>query len=129
MQFKKLHLNDAAFSIGFTQALYNEQFLWADNSTPSNFPPFCIFEVEPLLATEQQNCHFILHIIQTKGKGRSLDEIKTASKQEVKALTTYTELIQQLKYIGTQIFWRRMRNIFWSSQHHHHKHQCPNQHH
>ncbi len=98
IQFKNLHLHDASFSIGFTQALYNGRFLWSDGSTPSNFSPFCIFEVEPLLAAEQQNRHFILHIIQTQGKGRTLDEIKSASKQVVKAPTTYTELIQQLKY-------------------------------
>ena len=100
IQFKNLNLNDAAFSIGFTQALYNGRFLWADNSTPSNFSPFCIFEVEPLLAAEQQNRHFTLHIIQTQGKGRTIDEIKSTSKQEVKAPTTYAELIQQLKYFA-----------------------------
>lgn len=100
MQFKNLHLNDAAFSIGFTQALYNGRFLWADSSTPSNFSPFCIFEVEPLLAAEQQNRHFILHIIQTQGKGRTLEEIKSASKQQVKAPTTYIELTQQLKFFA-----------------------------
>ena len=58
MQFKSLNLHDAAFSIGFTQALYNGKFTWADRSTPSNFSPFCIFEVEPLLAAEQQNRQF-----------------------------------------------------------------------
>ena len=100
IQFKNLHLNDAAFSIRFTQALYNGRFLWSDSSTPSNFSPFCIFEIEPLLAAEQQNRHFILHIVQTQGKGRTLDEIKSSSKQQVKAPTTYTEQIQQLKYFA-----------------------------
>jgi hypothetical protein len=106
MQFKNLNLNDAAFSIGFTQALYNGKFLWADSGTPSNFSPFCIFEVEPLLAAEQQNRHFTLHIVQTQGKGRTIDEIKSSSKQEVKAPTTYIELTQQLNYFAgaCQIF-------------------------
>lgn len=45
MQFKNLNLHDATFSIGFTQALYNGKFTWADRSTPSNFSPFCIYKV------------------------------------------------------------------------------------
>ncbi len=100
IQFKNLNLHDAAFSIGFTQALYGGKFTWSDQSTPSNFSPFCIFEVEPLLAAEQQNRHFVLHIIQTQGKGRTIDEIKSSSKQEVKAPTSYQEMIQQLHYFA-----------------------------
>jgi hypothetical protein len=106
MQFKTLNLHDAAFSIGFTQALYNGKFTWADRSTPSNFSPFCIFEVEPLLAAEQQNRHFVLHIIQTQGKGRTIEEIKSSNKQEVKAPISYLEMVQQLRYYAgaCQIF-------------------------
>lgn len=100
MQFKNLNLHDAAFLIGFIQALYNGRFLWADRSTPSNFSPFCIFEVEPLLAAEQQNRHFTLHIVLTQGKGRTIEEIKAGSKQEVKAPTSYLEMIQQLNYFS-----------------------------
>jgi hypothetical protein len=100
IQFKNLNLHDAAFSIGFTQALYNGKFLWSDRSTPSNFSPFSIFEVEPLLAAEQQNRHFVLHIIQTQGKGRTVDEIKASNKQVVKAPTSYNDMTQQLRYFA-----------------------------
>ena len=84
LQFKNLGLQDAAFSPGLTQALYAGKFLWADKRTPSNFSPFSIFEVEPLLAADQQNRHLILHLVKTQGKGKSLDEIKASSKQELK---------------------------------------------
>jgi hypothetical protein len=57
-----------------------------------------MFEAEPIQAAEQQNRHFILHLIQTQGKGRTIDEIKASSKQVVKAPTTYIELIQQLEF-------------------------------
>jgi hypothetical protein len=57
-----------------------------------------MFKVEPIQAAEQQNRHFILHLIQTQGKGRTIDEIKSSSKQVVKAPTTYIELIQQLEF-------------------------------
>ena len=55
-----------------------------------------MFEVEPIQAAEQQNHHFILHLIQTQDKGRTIEEIKALSKQVVKAPTTYLKLIQQL---------------------------------
>jgi hypothetical protein len=59
-----------------------------------------MFEVEPIQALEQQNRHFILHLIQTQGKGRTIEKIKASSKQVVKAPTTYLELIQQLKFFS-----------------------------
>jgi hypothetical protein len=67
----------------------NPSALCRQIGTPSNFSPFSFFKVEPLLAANQQNHHFILHL-ETQGKeGKSLDEIKAGSKQEVKAPTTY----------------------------------------
>jgi hypothetical protein len=87
-----------AFSVGFTQALYNGRFQWSDPITPINFSPFSVFKLLPIQAAEQQNRHFILHLIQTQGKGRTIEEIKASSKQIVKAPTTYLEMIQQIKY-------------------------------
>jgi hypothetical protein len=100
LQFKKLGLQDAAFSTGLTQALYLGKFQWADKSTPSNFSPFSFFEVEPLQAADQQNRHLILHLVETQGKGKTLDEIKAGNKQEVKAPTTYTEMHHQLEFFA-----------------------------
>ena len=59
-----------------------------------------MFEVEPIQATKQQNRHFILHLIQTQGKGHTIDKIKASSKQVVKAPITYIELIQQLEFFS-----------------------------
>jgi len=100
LQFKNLGLHDAAFSPGLTQALYSGKFTWADKSTPSNFSPFSFFEVEPLAIAEQQNRHLILHLVETQGKGKTLDEIKASNKQEVKAPTTYLEMIHQLTFFA-----------------------------
>jgi hypothetical protein len=49
-QFKNQNLPDVAFSVGFTQALYNGRFQWSDPSTPSNFSPFSMLKVEPIQA-------------------------------------------------------------------------------
>ena len=100
LQFKNLGLQDAAFSTGLTQALYSGKFLWADKTTPSNFSPFSFFEVEPLLAADQQNRHLILHLVETQGKGKTLEEIKAGNKQEVKAPTTYLEMYHQLNFFA-----------------------------
>ena len=100
LQFKNLGLQDAAFSPGLTTALYAGKFLWSDKATPSNFSPFSIFEVEPLRASDQQNRHLILHLIETQGKGKTLDEIKASCKHEVKAPTTYLEIHQQLQFFA-----------------------------
>ena len=59
-----------------------------------------MFKVEPIQSSEQQNRHFILHIMLTQGKGRSINEIKSSNKQIVKAPSTYLEMIQQLKYFS-----------------------------
>jgi hypothetical protein len=100
-QFKNKNLHNVAFSAGLTQALYNGRFLWLDPSTPSNFSPFSMIEAKPIQLAEQQNCHFILHLILTQGKGCTLDKIKASNKQIVKALTTYIKMIQQLKFFSS----------------------------
>ena len=56
-QFQERNLHDVAFSAGFTQALYNGRFRWSNQSTPSNFSPFSMFEVDPIHSAEQQNRH------------------------------------------------------------------------
>jgi hypothetical protein len=99
-QFQERNFLDVAFSAGFTQALYNGRFRWSDQSTPSNFSPFSTFEVDPINLSDQQNCHFIIHIILTQGKGRTIDKIKSSNKQIVKAPSSYLEMIQQLKYFA-----------------------------
>ena len=100
IQLQERNLLDVAFSSGFTQAIYNGRFRWSDQSTPSNFSPFSMFEVDPIQASEQQNRHFILHILLTQGKGRTIDKIKSSNKQIVKAPSSYLEMIQQLKYFA-----------------------------
>jgi hypothetical protein len=97
IQFQSRNLHDVAFSTGFTQAIYGGRFRWSDQSSSSNFSPFLMYEVEPIHAAEQQNCHFVLHIVLTQGKGQTLDKIKSSNKQIVKAPTTYLEMMAQLK--------------------------------
>ena len=68
-----------------------------------------MFEAKPIQLAKQQNRHFILHVILTQGKGRTVDEVKALKKQIVKAPTTYIEMIQQLKFFAgaCNIFFRK----------------------
>ena len=100
IQFQERNFHDVNFSSGFTQAIYNGRFRWSDQNSPSNFSPFSMFEVDPIQASEQQNHYFILHIILTQGKIRTIDEIKSSNKQIVKAPSFHLEMIQQLKYFA-----------------------------
>ena len=59
-----------------------------------------MFEAKPIQLAKQQNRHFILHVILTQGKGCTVDKIKALNKHIVKALTTYIEMIQQLKFFS-----------------------------
>ena len=60
-----------------------------------------MYEVEPIHTEEQQNCHFVILIVLTQGKGQTLDDIKSSNKQIVKAPTTYVEMMAQLKYFAS----------------------------
>jgi hypothetical protein len=42
----------------------------------------------------QQDRQLILHLIKTKGKGQSIEDIKDLNKQKIKAPTTYIEMMQ-----------------------------------
>ncbi len=62
---------------------------------PSNFSCFSIHKGTHLDKEEQQDRQLILHLIKTKGKGQSIDEIKSLNKQQVKVPTTYNEMMEQ----------------------------------
>jgi hypothetical protein len=59
-----------------------------------------MIEAKPIQLAEQQNHHFILHVILTQGKGCTVDGIKVSNKQIVKAPTTFIEIIQKLKFFA-----------------------------
>jgi hypothetical protein len=69
--------------------------LYAIRDNPSNFSCFSIHEGTHLDKEEQQDRQLIYHLIETKGKGQSIEEIKFLNKQQVKVPTTYTEMMEQ----------------------------------
>ncbi len=96
MHFKGLGLSEMAYATGLTLILYSGKFLYAIQNNPSNFSCFSVYEGTHLDKEEQQNRQLILHLIETKGKGQSIKEIKALNKQKIKAPTTYIDMMQQL---------------------------------
>ena len=70
---------------------------WNNRTTPSNFSPFTVFELDPL-STQQATCCLQLHLLSKNTEGKSLEEIKTSQIQEVRVPTTFEELHQTLLF-------------------------------
>ena len=100
MQFKAIGLGDMAYATGLTLNLYSGKFLYAVCNNPSNF--LCLFcnKGTHLDKEKKQNRQLILHLIETKGKGQLVKEIKALNKQQIHSPTTYFDMMQQFAYFG-----------------------------
>jgi hypothetical protein len=83
------------YATGLSLILYSGRFMYTDRDNPSNFSCFSIYGGTHLDEEEQQDRQLILHLIKTKGRGQSIEEIKSLNKQQEKVPTTYTEMIEQ----------------------------------
>jgi hypothetical protein len=107
MQLKGLRLSKMAFTTGLTLNLYSGKFLYAVCNNPSNFSCFSIYEGNHLNEQNQQDQQLILRLIETKGKGQSIEDIKDLNKQKIKNPTSYIEMMQKF-----EVF-RGLINIFF----------------
>jgi hypothetical protein len=81
-QFKDLRAPDVTFALGTTNALYMDQFLRSDSSTPSNFRIFA-FRKQELHTDSRQEDYMVSHLIREEGRKKSVDEIEASLKQSV----------------------------------------------
>jgi hypothetical protein len=95
MQLREQGLGKMAYATGLSLNLYSGRFMYAVQDNPSNFSCFSIYNGTHLDKEEQQDRQLILHLIKMKGKGQSIDEIKSLNKQQVKVQTTYNEMMEQ----------------------------------
>jgi hypothetical protein len=86
-----------AFAAGLTLNLYSGKFLYTVRNNPSNFSCFSTYKGNHLDKQNQQDRQLILHLIKTKGKGKSIEDIKDLNKQKIKAPTTYIKMMQQFE--------------------------------
>ena len=95
-QFQALEIYDAGFTPGLTQSLWHGALLWHNDIVPRNLSPFTIFPLAPN-DMEQGGRFLFLHIGEKSGKAKTLDEIRGATKQFIKAPTTYHEFTDSLR--------------------------------
>jgi hypothetical protein len=107
MQLREQGLGKMTYATGLSLNLYSGRFIYAVWDNPSNFSCFSIHEGTHLDKEEQQDRQLILHLIKTKGKRQSIEEITSLNKQQVKVPTTYTEMIEQ--FAG----FKELMNIFF----------------
>ena len=109
-QFQALEIYDAGFAQGLTQSLWHGALLWHNDIVPRNLSPFTIFPLAPN-DMEQGGRFLFLHIREKSGKAKTLDEIRSATKQFIKAPTTYHEFVDSLRlYKGFLIIFIREDN-------------------
>ncbi len=112
MWLKNLGLSKMAFATGLTLNLYSGKFLYAVRNNPSNFSCFSIYGGNHLDKQNQQDQQFILHLIETKGKGQSIKDIKDLNKQKIKAPTK----IHRNDAAVRRFQWPHF-NLLWQIQH------------
>ncbi len=95
MQLREQGLGKMTHATGISLDLYSGRLMYAIWDNPSISLCFSIHEGTHLDKEEQQDRQLILHLIKTKGKRQSIEEIKSLNKQQVKVSTTYTEMIEQ----------------------------------
>jgi hypothetical protein len=94
MQLREQGLGEMTYATGLSLNLYSRRFMYATRNNPSNFSCFSFHRGTHLDEEEHQDMQLILHLIKTKGKGQSIEEIKSLNKQQVKVPTTYAEMIE-----------------------------------
>eukprot|EP00957_Ditylum_brightwellii_P184733 14070088-Ditylum_brightwellii.AAC.1 len=73
--FETLGLHKVGFAHILVTSLYNGDFTYPDASTPGNFSAFCFYETGPL-CIQQKERYLILHLVETQGQKRMLEECK-----------------------------------------------------
>jgi hypothetical protein len=110
-QFKELGFPNIGFAQGTVQALYIDDFLYSDSSTPSNFPVFAFHEVEPLSNSRQKD-YLVCQLVQTQGQKKMLDKVKASLKQTVHIPSDFNGMGTQL-----QVFAATCKIFFWQREH------------
>ncbi len=81
MQLREQGLGKMTYATDLSLNFYSGRFMYAVQDNPCNFSCFSIHKGTHLDKEEQQDRQLILDLIKTKGKGQSIEEIKSLNKQ------------------------------------------------
>jgi hypothetical protein len=98
LQFENLDMGDVFISYPLVQALFGGKLTYPAMGLPCNLSAFSFCERDPSMDDEEDRRGLVIHLVKEEGKGRSLEEIKSSTRQVVRAPTDYNSLITQLQY-------------------------------
>jgi len=98
-QFKALNIPDVDFAHGTVQAILAGILLYNVGGSPSNFSAFCFCKQNPVQSDGPSEA-LILHLAATQGRGRTIEEINSSTKQKTEAPTTFEDLSSRIKFIA-----------------------------
>ena len=98
LQFKNLDMGDVFISCSLVQALFGGKLTCPAMGSPCNLSAFSFCERDPSTDDDKDRRGLVIHLAKEEGKGCSLEEIKSSTKQTVRAPSDYSSLITQLEY-------------------------------
>ena len=98
-QFKALKMPEVDFAHGTVQAILSGYILYNVGGSPSNLSAFCFCEQNPV-QSEGPSDGLILHLVATQGRGRTIEEINSSTKQKTEAPTTFEDLTSRVKFLA-----------------------------
>ena len=97
-QFENLDMGDVYILYPLVQALFGGKLTYPAMGSPCNLSAFSFCKRDPSTDNNEDRRGLVIHLAKEEGKGRSLDEIKSSTKQVVRAPSDYNSLITQLEY-------------------------------
>jgi len=98
LQFENLDMGDVFISYSLVQALFGGKLTYPAMGSPCNLSAFSFCERDPSTDDDEDRRGLVIHLAKEEGKGRSLEEIKSSTRQVVRAPSDYNSLITQLEY-------------------------------
>jgi len=98
LQFENLDMGDVYISYPLVQALFGGKLTYPAMGSPCNLSAFSFCERDPSTDDDDDRRGLVIHLAKEEGKGRSLDEIKSSTKQSIRAPSDYNSLLTQLEY-------------------------------
>jgi hypothetical protein len=91
-------MGDVFISYPLVQALFGGKLTYPAMGSLCNLSAFSFCERDPSTNDDEDHRGLVIHLAKEDGKGRSLEEIKSSTKQTARTPTEYNLLITQLEY-------------------------------
>lgn len=98
LQFENLDMGDVHISYPLVQALFGGKLTCPAMGSPCILSAFSFCERDSSIDDDKDHRGLVIHLAKEEGKGCLLVEIKSSTRQTVRAPSDYNSLITQLKF-------------------------------